>query len=206
MSRLYLEGRYVYGDDIYIDDYYMDEIWADIEGIDDYMVSNKARVWSKKTQSFLKVKPLDKHGHLGVCLYQDGQRIYRYIHRLVAEAFIPNPHNLPVVRHLEDRPYLNEPDDLEWGTQRENAYDAMRNGRAYILTDEDRYKGNKDRMTPLVAINLTTGEELYFESQGEASRVLRLPQANIWKVLHGERYSAGGYTFRKGGISNERYY
>ena len=192
-----IEGRFIYGDNIYVDDAYMDEKWSHINGFRDYMVSDKGRVWSIKKQKFLKIKLMDRGGHLGVCMYQDGKSYYKYIHRLVAEAFIPNPNNLPIVRHLLDEPSFNECDDLAWGTVKNNVHDAIRNGRAYTLTDEDRYNGNKDRMMHIVAIDIHDGKTIHFESQNEASRILRIPQANNHKVLHGKRKIAGGYYFEE---------
>jgi hypothetical protein len=193
----HIDGCFVYGDDVYVDEYYFDERWAYIPGFPNYRVSDKGRVWSEKTQKFLKLKPLDDHGHLGVCLSRDGEPHYRYIHRLVAEAFIPNPNKHKIVRHLYDDPSQNEYGDLLWGEQIDNIRDSIRNGTAYRLTAEDRYLGNKDRMIPLVAINMSTGEKLYFESQAEAGRSLGVPASNIWKVMRGLRSSAGGYLFEE---------
>lgn len=192
-----MDGSLVYGDNMYVDDHYMDEEWKPIRGFDDYMISNKARVWSIKSQKFIKVKPMDNHGHLGVCLTQNGERYYRYIHRLVAEAFIPNPNSYPVVRHMNDNPSFNEDTDLKWGTQKDNIHDAIINGRAHRITQEERRKGNISRMTPVIATHIITNNQLCFESQGEASRLLNIPQGNIWKVIHRERRSAGGYDFKE---------
>ena len=189
-------GEFIYGDEMYIDDYYMEEKWKPINGFRmEYWVSNKARVWSMKSEQFLKLKKLDRHGHLGVCLILDGVRHYEYIHRLVANAFIPNPKKLPIVRHLYDYPDHNTVEDIAWGTQLDNMRDAISNGNAYILTDEDREKGFEKSRTPIKAINLTTGEVFTFKGQGEASRILGIPQANIWKVLNHQRPRAQGYTF-----------
>lgn len=195
MSYDRINGSFVYGDECYVDDYYMDEIWAPINGFRYYMVSNKGRVWSEKTQRFLTVKPMDDHGHLGVCLCQDGRAYYRYIHRLVAEAFIPNPSRYPVVRHLDDDPGLDSEYDLAWGTQRDNIHDAIRNGRKYTLSKEDRERSYEKTRTPIKAIELSTGRVFNFVSQKEASRVLGIPQANIWKVLSGTRPRAQGFIF-----------
>lgn len=189
-------GEFIYGDDVYIDDYYMGELWKPIAGFEGlYWVSDMGRVWSEKKNWFLTIKPLDNHGHLGVCLYKNGKGYYRYIHRLVAEAFIPNPDNHPIVRHYDDVPSYNTVGDLRWGTHRDNAFDSIRNGTAYLWTKEDRQRSIEATRTPIIATNLSTGERILFKSQNEAGRVLGIPQANIWKVLNHERPRAQGYTF-----------
>lgn len=50
------------------------------------------------------------------------------VHRLVAEAFIPNPDNLPFVLHWDDNPENNHVSNLRWGTPSENSHDTVRNG------------------------------------------------------------------------------
>lgn len=191
----YIPGEYVYGDDMYVPEEYMDEKWWYIDGYPSYMISNYGRVWSIKSQIFIKVKPLDNHGHTGVCLHENGKPYYEYIHRLMAKAFIPNPDNYPLVRHLNDIPYDNEIRNLAWGNQRHNWEDSKRNGTAKPPTNEAREKGLEKLRKPIKAVNLSTREELYFRGQQEASRVLNIQQANIWKVLNGERRSAGNYYF-----------
>lgn len=190
-----LEGRFVYGDDAYIDDYYMDEEWAFIEGFPNYRISNKGRVHSYVTQSFLKPKLLDNHGHLGVCLRRDGKSFYKYLARLIAEAFISNPNGAPIVRHLNDDPSDNSIENLEWGTQKDNYFDSVINGTVHIPTPEDREKSYRQTRTPIVATEIRTGKKLIFDGQGIAGRTLKIPQANIWKVLNDQRSHAKGYTF-----------
>ena len=201
----FIEGAFVYGDDIYVDDAYMDEKWAFIPGVPGYMVSDKGRVWSERSRKFLKVKPMDSHGHLGVAMSCSGKPVYRYIHRLVAEAFIPNPNKLPVVRHIYDQPAFNCDDDVAWGTQKDNIHDSIANGRAYTLTDDDREKGFALTRTPIRAVDTTTGDTYIFKGQYEASRALGVPQPNIWKVLNGRRSRVSGYYFEyieRGGALN----
>lgn len=192
----YIPGEYVYGDDCYIPEEYMDERWWYVDGAPGYMVSDHCRVWSEKTQIFRKLKPMDKKGHMGVCLSVDGERDYRYIHKLMAEAFIPNPNNLPIVRHWDDNPKNNYLDNLLWGTQKDNAEDCRRNGRAHYVTPEEREIALEKMRIPVLAINLKTGEETRFRGQGEAALELGLQQANIWKVLNGKRNHTGGYYFK----------
>ena len=191
----YIDGDYVHGPDIYLDDCYMDERWWYIDGAPGYMISDKGRVWSIKSQQFVKPKPMDRKGHLGVCLSVDGEPRYYYVHRLMAKAFIPNPDNYPIVRHLNDVKYDNSLENLAWGTKRDNALDAIRNGISYMPTKEDIEKCCEARRRPIKAIDLETGKELIFRGQNEASRILRIHQANIWKVLNGQRASTCGYYF-----------
>jgi hypothetical protein len=191
-----IDGDFVHGPDVYLDEGYMDEKWG-YTAYSGYMVSNKGRVWSEKSQQFLKVKPMDNYGHLGVCLYEGGRCFYEYIHRLVAKAFIPNPNKHPIVRHIEDDPSQNSVEELLWGTQKDNMHDAIRNGRNYELTNEDRAIGMAKCSRPVIAIHSETGKETSFRSQGEASEKLKIPQPNISKVILGQRPRAGGYMFKE---------
>lgn len=193
-----IPGEYIYGEDIYIDDYYvdMDERWQPINGHPGYFVSDCARVWSDKTRRFRKLKDMDDHGHIGLCLSDNGTPSYQYIHILMGEHFIDNPNNDPIVRHLDDNPRNNDIDNLVWGTQADNAEDCRRNGHAYYPTDEDRERGFEKVRIPVMAKELRTGEETRYRSQTDAARELGLQQANVWKVLNGKREQTCGYSFR----------
>ena len=97
------------------------EIWRDIrdyEGL--YQVSNYARVkslerrWLKGNyhQEFLLTPKIGKYIRVG--LNKNGKQKWYSVHRLVAEAFIPNPNNLPCVNHKDENPHNNIPENLEW--------------------------------------------------------------------------------------------
>lgn len=187
-------GEYVYGDYGYLDDYYMDELWKPIYDVPGYWVSNKARVWSSYSNAFIMGTPL-RSGHVDISLRLDGRRIHRYLHRLVAEAFIPNPHNYPEVRHLDDNPANNEVWNLAWGTQYDNVQDSIRNGHFRYFTRADIEHANEIRRTPVVAINLRTGKRLFFVSQQEAARNLGMSQSSINDVIYGRARSCNGYCF-----------
>ena len=62
------------------------------------------------------------------------------IHRLVAETFIPNPNNLPVVMHKDNDPLNNHVSNLKWGTQSENIRQAFREGRKFSPAVKPVYK------------------------------------------------------------------
>ena len=191
----YFPGEFVHGDDVALSDDYLGEKWWYIDGAPGYMVSDHGRVWSKKHQKFRKLKKMDKHGHLGLCLSIDGKPRDVYIHRLMGEAFIPNTFNDPLVRHLNDIPYDNGIENLAWGTQRENWEDSFHNGNAHFVTPEEREIGLTKMRKPIIATNIKTGEICEFIGQTEASRILGIQQSNIWKVLNGRRTHAGGWYF-----------
>ena len=191
----YFPGQFVYGDDVYVPDEYMDEKWWYADGIPGYMVSNCGRVWSEKSQKFLKLKDLDDHGHKGVFLSTPEKKIYRYIHRLEAEAFIPNPDKLPIVRHLDDDPDNNFVENLAWGTQKDNISDAKMNGKTFRASPEVIKRVALEQSIPILCHDLKTGKEMIFTGQNEAARQLGLQQANIWKVLNKQRDKTCGYHF-----------
>ena len=110
------------------------EIWKDIDGYDGYQVSNKGRVKStivRNEGKLLKIG-INKLGYCIVVLSANGKHKTRYVHRLVAEAFIPNPENKPEIDHIntdktDNTVWLNEDGsvnyyktNLRWVTRKGN--------------------------------------------------------------------------------------
>lgn len=58
--------------------------------------------------------------YLSVKLYDNGTAKRRYVHRLVAEEHVPNPHNKPMVNHIDGDKLNNKAENLEWVTHKEN--------------------------------------------------------------------------------------
>lgn len=113
----------------------MKEIWKDIpnyEGL--YQISNLGRVKSfrqsskfHKASEYILKSALANNGYCQVTLYNNTRKKKFLVHRLVAEAFIPNPNNYPFINHKDENPSNNEADNLEWCTARyNNAYGTAR--------------------------------------------------------------------------------
>lgn len=103
------------------------EEWRAIN--ENYCVSNYGRVKSFK-MGFPKIlKPLiSRRGYLTVDLFISGKIKRNLIHRLVANAFIPNPDDKPQVNHIDGHKFNNYVDNLEWSTNKENHLHAVQNG------------------------------------------------------------------------------
>lgn len=93
----------------------MEEIWKDIPGFEDgYMISNLGRVYSKYTKKIRKTQ--FARGYESVTLKRDEKQHCLFVHRLVAQTFLSNPDNLPIVNHKDENPMNNCADNLEWCT------------------------------------------------------------------------------------------
>lgn len=173
------------------------ETWKPVSGIPGMEVSPSGIVRTldrvvphgKYTQ-FVKgriLKPQDNGiGYLQVGFYKDGKRVNRYVHRLVAQAFIPNPDNLPEINHKDCNRSNNDVSNLEWVTHVENNQYRNKYGTSY----KESAKKN-----PVYAVNLDTLEVSHFSSQSEASRILVIAGGNISRVLKGQYKQANGYWF-----------
>ena len=84
-----------------------------------YAVTSCGKVWSYRSKRFLRPQA-DKDGYLRVQLCKDGQKKMCRIHRLVAEAYIPNPEGLPQVDHIDNIKTHNYLNNLQWITNRDN--------------------------------------------------------------------------------------
>lgn len=114
----------------------MCEIWKELVGNREiYLISNLGNVKTKGRNGshyFIKSHYLKiytkENGYQRVILSLDERGKYYYVHRLVAELFIPNPDNLPCVNHKDGNKSNNFVDNLEWCTRSENEKHAWRIG------------------------------------------------------------------------------
>lgn len=96
------------------------EKWKPIKGFDGYFISSFGRIWSNKQKARF-MEPHDAgRGYLMIGLYIKNKAYHKLVHRLVAEAFIENPLNLPQINHKDEDKHNNRADNLEWCTQKYN--------------------------------------------------------------------------------------
>lgn len=99
-----------------------------IKGFEDYYICKCGTVFSCLTNKWLKPGKAGKSGHLFVALRKDNKYHNSYVHRLVAETYIPNYDNLPIVEHIDDNRLNNHVSNLKWSTIKDNNLAAVANG------------------------------------------------------------------------------
>lgn len=90
--------------------------------IDDYEITRDGQVINKTNGHVLKPQPNGK-GYLRVSISKQLQ----FVHRLVAEKYVPNPNNLPQVNHIDGNKLNNSADNLEWVSNQDNRTHAVKN-------------------------------------------------------------------------------
>ena len=166
--------------------------WRELEEYPDYQISDDGQVKSfKKKKPHILKQAKDKSGHLKVKLSIGDDEKTLTVHRLVAKAFIPNPENLPIVRHLNDIPDDNRVENLAWGTQKDNMDDCKRN---------NHWRKNYHPPTRIKVVAIKDGEFIdIFDSITDAEKTLGAHGTHISETLKGNtnRKRVNGYTFKK---------
>lgn len=134
----------------------------EIEGYTNYLVTEKGEVYSKHRKRFLK-PDVNVDGYLIATLSKEGKTRKFRIHRLVAEAFIENPEDCPVVNHKDGDKQNNHKDNLEWTTVSGNTKHAFDTGlRNYGEKSYQAKLTNKQvrEICELISLGLTRGRIL----------------------------------------------
>ena len=169
------------------------EKWAQI-GDTNYSVSSNGLVRNDKTGKN-KAQTLRKDGYNKVDIYDSGERASKRVHRLVAEAFIPNPDNKPQINHIDGNKLNNDVSNLEWSTCSENMlhayeHELVPHHSSYgMLGKKNPNAGAKGKSIRCVE----TGD--IFKSAAEAERLTGIPDSCIFDNLYNKCSHAHGYHF-----------
>ena len=175
----------------------IEEIWKDIAGYEGkYQVSNLGRVRSLP-RTFLDVnrrkqmfrgrvlkQMMRKNGYMVVTFYESGKFHQMMVHRLVADAFIPNPNNLPLINHKDEDKTNNRVDNLEWcSAQYNNTYNNI------------HYRSKEKRRKAVIQMTLDDEFVAEYESVSEAARQTGFRSSSISAACRGEKKTKQSYGF-----------
>lgn len=168
----------------------VNKIWKEITNYPNYKVSNTGEVKSLNYNHTKEEKVLSplmlKSGYKMVVLVNNSGRKHFLIHRLVAEAFIPNPNNLPQVNHKDENRINNRVDNLEWCSCSYNInYGSSNSKRANRLSILKR-KRVKQLLLDGTIVRV-------FNSVIEAESIVKIK--GIGRCCNGQRLTAGGYKW-----------
>ena len=140
------------------------------EGI--YGITSCGKVWSYRRKKFL-TPGVNRYGYLYVNLWKDGKVKTYSLHRLVAEAFIPNPEKLPQVDYIDGNKMHNFLNNLQWITNRDNV--------------------RKGRNKPVLQYDLDGNFIREWECTSDVGREV---SGNICDCLKGRHKTACGYVWK----------
>lgn len=172
-----------------------DEMWRAVDGYKGlYEISSTGQVRSLKrnTTSGKMLSPAKTIDGLSVHLRDSGRDRTYTIHRLVAEAFIPNPENKKTVNHKDGNRWNNNMNNLEWATQSENIQHSHDN----LPRDFQAYGENHNNSLTVSQYDKNGRLWGVYGSVNEAGRQNNIEFTNIAKCARGERATAGGYVWK----------
>lgn len=164
----------------------MKESWKDVRNHEGYYkVSSIGRVKSIRSDIFLKAARVVSTGYFYVALSVNGHQRSWTIHRLVAEAFIPNPENKPQVNHKNGIKTDNRVSNLEWVTAKENNQHAFRTGLTPSIV------GDLHPLAKLTDIDISLMRDAYSSGhiQVALARYFKVTQANVSRVVRNETWT-----------------
>lgn len=154
-----------------------------------YLVSKDGKIYSKRFKKFLTPK-VNWDGYHRIQIWENNKCRMVSWHRVIAETFIPNPDNKPVVNHKNGIKDDNRVENLEWCTQQENIQHSWKNGLS---------KSNK----PVDMLDMDGNYIQSFKSAVEAGKYINRHGSGITKCVTGVREHCGNYKWRYSKTSND---
>ena len=161
------------------------ETFVEIEGFENYEISNLGKVRNIKSGRMLKPH-LNHNGYLKHHLYRHDKQKELFLHRIIAIAFIDNPGKKPQVNHIDENKLNNDLSNLEWCTAKENLIHGTRTKRAAEKLSKK-----------VIQLDLNDNVLNEFESMRQAERETGVLVGNISSCCNGKTKSAGGYKWRR---------
>lgn len=174
------------------------ETWRPIEGYEGvYEVSDRGNV--RKNGELRSVTPWNLY--CVVKLNRGGSYKTVYVHRLVAKAFIPNPHGKQFVNHKDGNKLNNHADNLEWCTRQENEIHAWKNGmkekiRMTSKANAAIARSYADSRIPVTQLSKSGMVVREWASIADAMRETGIDGSSISKCCRGKLKQTGGYKWQ----------
>lgn len=184
----------------------MEEIWKDVIGYEGlYQISNYGNIkslkkWIRQYNKYINkeklLKPcVNKIGYYVVVLYKNKNKRSHLLHRLIAEAFIPNPENKPQINHIDGNKMNYNISNLEWCTQSENMIHAFKNGLEKPNKPMLNRKGNKNPLSKkVIQFDLNNNFINEYNSYTEATNITKIN--HIGDCCNGKLKTAGGFIWK----------
>ena len=151
-----------------------------------YSITKDGKVFSHNTKSYLI--PFNNRGYLRVGLSNKNKHKKFLVHRLVAEAFLPNNNNNKIVNHIDGNKQNNNISNLEWTTYSENSKHAYRIGLYTDISKAGVYGKRTikfaQKANEKIILNTQTG--IFYESIKEAAELLGYKYNNLSQYLRGK--------------------
>ena len=164
------------------------------------MILNGNRYIKRKSKISKQFK-VGKYYYVVLC--KNGKSKNLLVHRLVAQAFIPNPDNLPCVNHLipvDENLCINTVSNLEWCSySRNNKYPYELNRKSANYSNKGKFGGESGNHRAIYQIDKTTNEIIKkYSSMIDASRELGIAASSLTQVCKKQphKLTVGGYKWR----------
>ena len=151
----------------------MKEIWKDVKNFENsYKISNDGQVYSiprNGTKGGILKPTKQKNGYYFIHLRNKNKKINTGIHRLVAEAFIPNPENKPTVNHKDGNKGNNNVENLEWATYKEQLEHSLKLG----------LRKSQCNIQRKAVVILPNNDKIYFENINDLTKYFNKSRSYI---------------------------